>query len=115
MANGWGGRRPGAGRPPNSKSKLGKRAIKKAEELDIDLVEYCLLTIKELREDEKTNIKELKDWINMTLPYVAPRLASTESTLNVNEDDSKVIVNLMTNAANDKSAAPVDPVKKKKA
>ena len=115
MANGWGGRRPGAGRPPNSKSKLGQRSIELAKKKGIDPLEVALDQLAAVLADPETNSKEVKDWLALVLPYTNPRLASTESSLSVNEDDSKVIVNLMTNAANDKSAAPVEPVKKKKA
>jgi hypothetical protein len=77
MANGWGGRRPGAGRKRGGFSRLTKETIEKALAAPCHPVDFLLQMVA----DEKLAMKERGAAAQSLLPYVATKLSAAEVTV----------------------------------
>ena len=79
MANGWGGKRRGAGRKPGSKNPRGIRQtdaiIREAIERGETPLHYMLSVMK----DESVPVERRDEMAKAAAPYCHPRLAAVES------------------------------------
>jgi hypothetical protein len=76
MANGLGGKRPGAGRPKGSRNKATEEARKKAAEIGVTPLEYMLGVMA----DTTADAKRRDAMAQAAAPYVHPKLASVQHT-----------------------------------
>jgi hypothetical protein len=83
MANGLGGKRPGAGRPKGSRNKATEEARKKAAEIGVTPLEYMLGVMA----DTTADAKRRDAMAQAAAPYVHPRLATVQHS----GDDDKPI------------------------
>ena len=78
-----GGRRPGAGRPPGSKNQRSAEIAREAVEAGITPIEVMLNAMRELWEEGTSEAKrEAAKVARDAAPYVHPRLASIDQTIN---------------------------------
>ena len=86
-----GGRRPGAGRPPGSKNRKSSEIAREAMEAGITPIEVMLSAMRDLWDEGTSEAKrEAARIAKDAAPYVHPRLASIDQT--INEPQRYVIV-----------------------
>jgi len=69
--NGWGGRRPGAGRPKGAKDKL--LTLIENRPADIDPIDYLLSIMRDESQPPRLRLRVAK-WL---MPYCHPKLKAT--------------------------------------
>jgi hypothetical protein len=77
MPNGWGGKRPVAGRPKGSRNVAGKLRDK-AQQMGLCPAEYLLTVVS----DESQDTRLRMDAAKAVLPYLWPRLNAVEVSQN---------------------------------
>lgn len=85
MANGHGGKRPGAGRKKGQVVKFDEAARKKAAETGILPLEFMLNVMRDEEQDFSTRFDAAK----AAAPYVHARLASVDQTVTHKNDASE--------------------------
>lgn len=95
MANGWGGRRPGAGRPKGAKGKLDLTLRKRLANEGCDPADV----LKELlrHDDDKIQLEAAK----ALMPYVHPRLSTSDVNLSATSLPDVTISLVMPDADSD--------------
>lgn len=85
MANGHGGRRPGAGKPKGASTKRAEASMALAEAKGVDPVEMLLdLTKWAYEQFNETKTREnadmVRDYAKEAAPYVRPKLSAVEAS-----------------------------------